>query len=170
MATSTAPEVTTDPPAPSARPVGRTWAAVALVLVLLVGGLALWVWWPGRLSDIRSGTEVVDARGLADRYGITLTLVAVSADGGVIDFRYQVVDPDKAATVIHDIDTYPKLVVEDTGATLALRSLPHSHNRQLDLGEHYFFLLPNASDAVHEGDLVTVVIGDVRVEHLTVAG
>jgi hypothetical protein len=170
MSASIVPEVTTDPPVPSTRPIGRARAAVALVLVLLVGGLSLWVWWPGRPDDIRSGTELVDAGGLADRYGITITLVGVSADGGVVDFRYQVVDPDKAEPVIHDLDTYPKLVVEDSGATLALRALPHSHNRQLDLGERYFFLLPNAADAVHEGDLVTIVIGDVRIEHVPVAG
>ena len=64
--------------------------------------------------------------GMAARYGIDITLIGVTAAGGLIEFRYQVVDPDKANPIIHDLRLCPKLVVEDTGATLALRSLPHS--------------------------------------------
>ena len=39
---------------------------------------------------------------MAARYGIDVTLVAVTAAGGLIEFRYQVVDPDKADRVVHD--------------------------------------------------------------------
>ncbi|MEO8108294.1 MAG: hypothetical protein ABI720_13375, partial [Actinomycetes bacterium] len=125
---------------------------------------------PGRAADIRSGTEVVTAEGLAAKYGIDVTLIGVTAAGGMIDFRYQVVDPDKADPVVHDLDLFPKLIVEDTGATLILRSLPHSHNQKLELGGNYFFLMPNAQNAITAGSAVTLVIGDVRLEHVIVQG
>ena len=160
----------TEPPAPSKLDKRRRGMVLVLLFALVVGGVSLWAWWPGRGADVRSGSDLVDAQGLADRYGIDITLVGISAAGGIVDFRYQVVDPDKADAVIHDINTYPKLVVEDTGATLALRSLPHSHNRTLELGGNYFFLMPNAENAIHAGDLVTIVVGDVRLEHVPVEG
>jgi hypothetical protein len=146
----------------------RHWLlAVGLVAVLLViGGISAKVLWPEGKVDVRAGTTLVTAKGMAARYGIDVTLIGVTAAGGLIDFRYQVVDPDKANPIIHDLDLFPKLVVEDTGATLGLRSLPHSHKAELELGGTYFFLLPNANNAIHQGSRVTLVIGDARLEHI----
>ena len=146
------------------------WVAIALVFVLAIGGVGARVLWAGHKVDVRDGTTLVTTKGMAARYGIDVTLVAVTAAGGLIDFRYQVVDPDKANQVIHNLDLYPKLIVEDTGEMLALRSLPHSHNRVLELGGTYFFLLPNAHNAVHAGSSLTLVIGDARLEHVVVQG
>jgi hypothetical protein len=144
--------------------------AVGLAVLLLLGGLGAYAWSAGRGTDVRAGTTLVTADGLAARYGIDVTLVAVTALGGMVDFRYQVVDPDKADPVLHDLDVYPKIVDEESGATLALRSLPHNHIKTLELGGNYFFLLPNAHNAIHEGSSVTLVIGDVRLEHVIVQG
>ena len=138
---------------------------VALV-VLLVGGVSGKALWPDRKADIRDGTTLVTANGMAARYGINVTLIGVTAGGGLIDFRYQVVDPDKANPIIHDLDLFPKLIVEGTGATIGIRSLPHNHKRELQLGGTYFFLLPNANNAIHRGSRVTLVIGDARLEHI----
>lgn len=171
MSLSTAPDET---PAASeesqAKPPARRWIALGLVVALVVALVGVWFLRPGRAADIRSGTEVVTTEGLAARYGIDVTMVGVTAAGGMVDFRYQVVDPDKADQVVHDINLFPKLINEDTGATLILRSLPHSHNQRLDLGGNYFFLMPNAENAFTEGSSVTVVIGDVRLEHVIVKG
>ncbi len=171
MSVDTLPEETA--PASEEPSIGlgrRRWVAVGLVFVLVIGLVGFWFLRPGRAADVRSGTEVVTSQGLAARYGIDVTLIGVTAAGGMIDFRYQVVDPDKADQVIHDLDIFPKIVEEDTGATLVMRSLPHSHNQQLELGGNYFFLLPNASNALHPGSSVTLVIGDVRLEHVIVQG
>lgn len=144
----------------------RRQVAVLGVVALLVAGCLAWTWWPERKADIRAGTTLVTTQGMAARYGIKVTLIAVTAAGGLIDFRYQVVDPDKANAVIHDINLYPKLVVEKTGATLALRSLPHSHGAKLELGGTYFFMFANAHNAIHAGSLLTMVIGGARLEHI----
>jgi hypothetical protein len=147
----------------------RVWIA-ALAVLLVLGGLAARAWVGGPQVDVRDGTTLVDAQGMAANYGIEVTLVGTSAAGGLIDFRYQVVDPDKANPIIHDTELLPKLIVEDTGETLSLASLPHSHGTELELGGTYFFLMANANNAVHRGSLVTVVIGDVRLEHIVAQG
>ena len=138
--------------------------ALALVLLLLGGALARGVW--AGPDDIRSGTRPVDTDGLAAEYGIKINLLAVVAAGGLVELRYQVVDPDKADPLLHDDDLRPALVVEDTGATLVLTSSKHHHSTETDLGGTYFLLFANAHNAIHRGDRVTLVLGDVRLEHL----
>ncbi len=155
------------PPTPR-RP--RRLMTLVLVALLVIGIAGVRSWWDGRPQDIRDGTTAVDQDGLAARYGVNVTLIGVTAAGGLIDFRYQVVDPDKADPIIHDVALFPKLIVEDTGETLALARLPHNHSVELELGGHYFFLLANARNAIHPGSEVTVVIGDVRLEHVAVQG
>ncbi len=119
MTTDTVPESVTEPPAKEHTHRVRV-AVITLVLLLVAGGIGFRVLWPDRGADVRSGTELVTNEGLEAAYGIRITLLGVTAAGGMIDFRYEVVDPEKANPVIHDIDLFPKLVVEDTGVTLAL--------------------------------------------------
>jgi hypothetical protein len=158
-------------PDPQAKRSPRRWMAVGLAaLVVLAGGVSAKVLWPDQKADIRDGTTLVTADGMAARYGINVAMIGVTAAGGLIDFRYQVVDPDKANPIVHDLNLFPKLIVEDTGATLAMRSLPHNHKAELQLGGTYFFLLPNAANALHKGSRVTLVIGDARLEHIVVKG
>ena len=170
MITETLPEVAPDPAAgqPSTR--RRRWFAIALVVLLVVGGVGARTWWPERKADIRAGTTLVTPEQMAALYGIDVTLIGVTAAGGLIDFRYQVVDPDKASGVLHDASLAPILVVEDTGATLVLSTPPHHHAIELQLGGTYYFLIANAHNAIHDGSLVTLVIGDARLEHIVARG
>ncbi len=166
MITETRQELDANP-AP-ARPRRTRTLTVALAAVLLVGVIGARTWWHNRGVDVRSGTTLVTAEGMAATYGIDVKLVAVSAGGGLIDFRYQVVDPDRANPIIHDSALLPKLVNEETGATLVLTKLPHHQGVDLQLGGTYFFLFANASNALEPGSSVTLIIGDARMEHLVV--
>lgn len=168
MITDARPELELGDAATSPR--SKKWMAFGLAALLVIGVYTGKALWPEAKVDVREGTTVVDADGMAARYGIKVTLVATSAAGGVVDFRYQVVDPDKANPLMHDVDLLPKLVVEDSGATIALSSLPHSHGTELQLGGNYFFLMANANNALHPGSLVTVIIGDARLEHVVAQG
>ncbi|MBM6400012.1 hypothetical protein [Phycicoccus sonneratiae] len=120
-----------------------------------------------RADDVRSGTEAVTAQQFAARTGVKLTLLGVTGGGGMIEFRYQVVDPDKASLLLHQPDKRPVLVAEDSGQTLAMLSRPHNHKAELNLGGTYFFIMANTRNAIRDGTKVTVVVGDVRLEHVT---
>jgi hypothetical protein len=166
----------TSPPAPSADPVSkqlrgrRAVLVVFTALVLVLVGVAGRAGWGGGPADIRDGTVLVNQDGLAARYGIAVTLVAVTAAGGLVELRYQVVDPDKATRIVHDAALAPALVVESTGETLRMASPPHHHGAELQLGGTYYFLMANAHNAIHRGDRVTLVVGDARLEHVTAEG
>jgi hypothetical protein len=154
---------------PSGRP-RRPWLFGAGALAALVAAVSVWAAWPSSShgADIRDGTRLLDAQGFAARWGIQVKLLGLTADGGLVDFRYQVVDPDKANPLIHDRTLLPKFVNEQTGATIWLASLPHNHKRELKLGGRYFFLLANAKNALREGSTATLVLGHTRIEHLLV--
>ena len=163
MITETWPEVGAEPQ--ERRPRRRRSIAIGLAALLVVGVGAARAWWPEPIADVRAGTALVTAEGMAARYGIDVNLIGVTAAGGLIEFRYQVVDPDKADRMIHDTTLLPILVVEETGETLVIRA-PHHHKTELELGGTYFFLLANAHNALRDGSLVTLVMGDARLEHL----
>ncbi|MCW2761543.1 MAG: hypothetical protein JWR85_1744 [Marmoricola sp.] len=158
-------------PAGPSQPTRKRGRVIILVLLALVaGGLGVRGWWSHRPADIRSDTTLVDAQGMAARYGIRVSLIAVTAAGGLVEFRYQVVDPDKADRIVHDRELAPAFVVEETGATLVMSSPPHHHGAELKLGGTYYFLLANAHSAVRRGSHVTLVIGDARLEHVLAQG
>ena len=87
----------------------------------------------------------------------------VTADGGLIDFRFQVVDAHKAATM-PEPGNLPVLIAEDRRIALKLR--PRADVAHLQAGRVYYLLYPNAQSAINPGSRVTLVIGDLRLEHL----
>jgi len=151
-----------------APPQRRRWLALLLVAALFLTAFGGWQWYRHRSSDVRWGTSAVTREGMAARYGVDVNLVAVTAAGGLVELRYQVVDADKASPILHDADLAPALVDEESGKTLVMSAPPHRHSGRLQLGATYFFLLANANNALHEGDRVTLVIGDARLEHIPV--
>lgn len=108
----------------------------------------------------------------ASALGLKLTGVQLSSGGYMLDFRYIVEDPALAAPMI-DRALIPYLIHEASGARFAvpspakvgpLRQMP----RQLEAGKQYFILFANPGQYVKAGDLVSVVIGKYRFEHLSV--
>lgn len=168
MIIETAPELNAEPETDEEKKPSRRWRlpAIGVVALLLIGAgaSAALGWWPGQKADVRAGTTLVTAEGMAARYGIDVNLIGVTAAGGLIEFRYQVVDPDKADRMIHDEKLLPIVVVEDTGATMVI-SRPH-HASEIKLGGTYFFLFANAHNAIHAGSKLTLVMGDSRIEHI----
>ena len=142
----------------------RAWAVIVLVLTVALG-LAVRAT-VNSAADVRSGTDLVTAQEFAAYTGVNLTLLGVTAEGGMIEFRYQVVDPDKASLLLHQDDRRPILVAEDSGATLAMLSRPHNHKANLKVGGTYFFMMANTRNAIHDGTKVTVIVGGVRLEHV----
>ncbi|MBT9253985.1 hypothetical protein KMZ32_16105 [Phycicoccus sp. MAQZ13P-2] len=164
MSTATAPAPHLPAAAPS-RARHRLLVLAALVVLALAATLGVRAVM-AHADDVRSGTEAVSAEQFASRTGAKITLLGVTGGGGMVELRYQVTDPDKASLLLHQEDKRPVLVVEDTGATLAMVSRPHNHKAELNLGGTYFFLMANTRNAIHDGTRVTVIVGDVRLEHV----
>lgn len=101
---------------------------------------------------------------LEQEYGIRLTLVGVTAAGGMVDVRYRVIDPLKAAKLIDEEEGGIMPMVYVSNGDVMLMPDMHMREQKLVAGRVYFVLIPNSQNAVKRGTVVTVVFGDVAVE------
>jgi hypothetical protein len=157
------------------RPPGRARIAGFLAGVLIAAGIGVLALWLPQLSSGQTSAEppaqwqrpAVSASGLAERSGVRLVRVAVTGGGGLLDLRYQVVDPSKAVAV-HEAQTPPAIIDERTGLVLNRLLMGHAHHGQLKQAVSYYLIFENTGSWVRRGSEVTVLLGDAQVEHVVV--
>jgi len=133
-------------------------APAVAILALMGSFLAVRAW------NARGAPEMAGAEKLEERWGIQITMLGVTADGGMLDLRYRMIDPTKVID-LQELETGLRFIVEKNGyAFKASTAMRHRHEAQMGL--IYGLLYFNENGMVHPGDLVTVQIGDVRVEHV----
>ena len=111
--------------------------------------------------------SAVSAGGLVERSGVRVVRVAASGGGGLLDLRYQVVEPGAAAAV-HDADTPPALVDERTGLVLGQLLMGHMPHSRPKAGVTYYLVFMDPGHLVRRGDRVSVILGPARLEHVLV--
>lgn len=107
---------------------------------------------------------IISNDALEQQYGIRLTLVGVTAAGGMVDVRYRVVDPVKAAQLVDEEEGGIMPMVYVGNGDVMLMPDMHMREQRLVAGRVYYSLIPNAQNVVKRGTVVTVVFGDVAVE------
>ena len=157
----------TDPAGARSGPSTRlgSWLLVIAGVVVLPMTMVAALTFTGSVRDPHAidaaAARVVTPAGLEAAYGIRVTLVAVTAEGGLVDVRFTVTDQAKAAVVLAEHGAMPALFVEATGAVLST-SHPMAHKVTLIQGGSYFLLYPNSAGAVQAGTPVSIVVDDVR--------
>lgn len=105
-------------------------------------------------------------------WGISVEGIRLTAAGHMLDFRYRVLDPGKAGRLIH-----PKmglLVIEEkSGAELPVPTMAKvgalkQTRSHLHPERTYSVLFANLNGKVKADAVVTVMLGDLRIEHLVV--
>lgn len=165
---------------------GRRWWLIggAITGFLCVLAIVAVGWWP----DLnRSGADPADPESstsadvtepiwdrpavrsdeLAARSGVTITQLAVTGNGGLIDLRYQVVDAN-AATALHEESLPPALIDDQTGLVVHDLVMNHAHTGQFHQGETYYLVFENPDNWIRRGATVTVLLGPVEVRNVTV--
>jgi hypothetical protein len=109
--------------------------------------------------------DLISEHTLADQYGIRVNLIAVTAAGGLVDFRLKILDAEKARLLLQESSDVPALLVANGEAVLTapedstgqlLNSLVHDGN--------VFLMYPKVGSAVKPGNPVTVQFGEIRLE------
>lgn len=107
---------------------------------------------------------------LKDQWGIVLTTLRMTASDRMIDFRYRVVDGEKAAP-LQKRQVKPYLVHQKSGKVLVIPKTNQvsvsNHFDTLQQGGIYWIFFGNDSQ-VKRGDKVSVVIGDFREDGIIV--
>jgi len=108
---------------------------------------------------------------LSEKWGIELVAMRSTAAGHMVDFRYKVLDAEKADPLFKR-QTKPYLIHQASGKVLAvpntakLGSLRNSNTPQN--GRTYWMFFGNHHGLVQSGDKVTVAIGDFKVADIEV--
>ncbi len=106
-----------------------------------------------------------------ERYGLKVVAVRLTSAGGLVDFRYRVIDPEKVSPLISR-SAKPYLIDEASGAKLSVPNMPKVGSLRAkgkpETDRVYFILFGNSRGLVKKGSKVSVVVGDFKVEDLVV--
>jgi hypothetical protein len=144
----------------------RSWRAAGLLVALATGGLA---------AAGQPDTATASGRGddSLERWGIELKGIRLAAAGMMLDFRYRVVDPQKAAPLFVR-QTKPVLIHEASGVRLMVPRPPTTgplrNSNTPQAGRTYFMFFGNPGRFVKPGQKVSVEIGEFKAAHLVVQG
>jgi hypothetical protein len=137
----------------------------AWIAVVLIAGCAT-------TPSSPSGKErEVPAASVEDAAGVEVVSLRKTVAGRMLDFRFRVIDPEKAAPLLSR-GTPAYLFDPATGANMPVPNTKVGNMRQTtqgpEKGRVYFIFFDAAGRHVNPGDKVTVVIGEHRFENLTV--
>lgn len=115
--------------------------------------------------------EVLTLAGLQDK-GVRIESVRLSAAGYMVDVRYRILDPDKAAKLVHrrtplyliDQASKRRLTAPAPPKIGALRKIAAT----LTPGRVYFTLFANPDRLLKSGDKVTIAMSGIRVADVPV--
>jgi hypothetical protein len=125
-----------------------------------------------RLAQIQPDPELVEA--LREQWGVEVIGINLTSAGYMLDFRFRVVDAEKALPLFdHRIKPYVltdrahiKLPVPTAAKVGAFR--PTNRGKNIKADKTYYMVFANPDSYVKPGEKVSVVIGDFRAENLTV--
>jgi hypothetical protein len=148
---------------------------LALFLISVLGGASFASATPVDVQTAEPETATTEAEAkaneLAQQWGIEITSIHLTANDHMIDYRYRVLDADKA-TDLFKRQIKPHLIHQETDKVLSVPETaklgPLRNSNMPQEGRIYWMFFGNAGKLVKPGDKVTVVIGDFRAEDLIV--
>jgi hypothetical protein len=143
-------------------------APCPLIAVAIFAGVGITVILGQRCVDPGSRDTPAAIR---ERWGVDELHVRRSAAGHLLDFRYRVVDPVKAAP-IQARRNRPELVHRSSGVRMGVPQTPKAgalwNAGTPRAGRTYFALFTNRGGIARRGDRVSVAIGPLRATDLVV--
>ena len=139
----------------------------ALILILALSFFHL----PARADNAESLQAKVDNVKMIREWGVEPVVLRLTAADHFIDFRYRVIDPEKAKALLErPIKAF--LIDEKSGEKMPVPITKLGPLRSSAVNpkpnKHYVILFENLNKKIEKGNLVTVVIGDFRAEHMSV--
>ncbi|MCG7983873.1 MAG: hypothetical protein JAY90_14140 [Candidatus Thiodiazotropha lotti] len=114
------------------------------------------------------------AKKIAEKWGVELLSLRLTAAGYMIDFRFRVLDIEKAK-IFFDHRIKPHLKVEKSNAKLPIPMAAKvgafratNRGKNIKSNKNYYMVFGNPDAHVKSGEKVTMVIGDFIAENLTV--
>ena len=120
----------------------------------------------GEVPSADPTETTVEAPSLEERWGVEVVALRLTGANYMLDFRYKVLDSDKAATLFERANK-PVLIHHESGARLEVprpaKTGPLRPTNPPEAGRIYFMFFSNPG-VVQPGDEVTVKIGDFEAD------
>jgi hypothetical protein len=142
-------------------------AMIGIAVFVVFAGCAGTANWVSRQDDAGPSASSIE-----ETWGVKVQGIRRTAAGYMLDFRYRVLDAEKAAPIL-DRRITPYVEVAETGARLLVPQAPKlGAMRQTSFAvkgdRDYFIVFANPYQTVSAGDQVSVVVGDFESQLLTV--
>lgn len=137
---------------------GSLVAVALLVAALVVFNAAL----SAPAGALPKDTVVLSQAALEETYGLRVSLVAVTAAGGMVDLRLKIVDAAKAQSLLGNAQNLPTLFVNQS--RLFPRHALSTETIKFENDSILLFLFSNPGNLVARGTPVTVMFGNIAVE------
>ncbi len=110
---------------------------------------------------------------IEEQWGVKIESLRISGVGNLLDFRYRIIDPEKAT---HLVDRRNKAYIIDQASgkvlsvptTAKVGPLRQTVRYGLPKKDRIYFILFGNPHVMKSGDKVTVVIGDFKVKDLVI--
>lgn len=152
----------------------RSWRKVFGSMAVCLGIVSLGPWQTRAASAAQEGQSQPFAKSVLspeEELGMRVTAVRLTGAGHFIDFRYRVMDPEKAKAVLSR-KAKASLMDQATGTVLPVSMTKLGQMRGTTFepkeGRQYVILFNNANQAVRHGAKVSVIIGGAKLEDLIV--
>ena len=143
-------------------------ALTAALLTIFVSGLSMA---NAAAQDQEASKPAAKPNPIAEKWGIEIASIRMTANNHMVDFRYRVLDAQKADQMLAK-EAKPYLVDQKTGKVLAVPRTakvgPLMSSYQHKQGRVYWMFFGNSSGLIKAGDKVSVVIGEFKAENLVV--
>jgi hypothetical protein len=125
---------------------------------------------PGPDSASEQRATISNGVNIEERWGIRIQNVRLSANGYLLDFRYRVINPEKALPLIGQ-HAKPCIIDEASGMKLSVPNMPKVGSLRAKGNKpdrDYFILFSNPNRIVKKGNKVTIIVDGFKTEHLIV--
>ena len=149
--------------APRATAPARKWLLVASVVIAATVVSVIGVRWlaaPPAADGTMPSSAPIEAA-----WGVRITHVVVTADSGMVEMRFLILDSDRALAMMQDVTNVPVLRVERTGALVRSAALM-SGKHAVAVGRTGFLLYRNTGGAIKPGASISVVFGPLELQHV----
>jgi hypothetical protein len=118
-------------------------------------------------TPVQPGAGVVPVNpAIEATWGVRVSQVAMTADGGLVDLRFVVLDPDKAIAMMSDVANLPVLRDEANGV-MVTSTAPMGDDHTLVAGHTYFLLYRNTRGVIQPGTPVAILFpGGLAIDHV----
>jgi len=133
-----------------------------LIVLVSVGWYAFNIYRASQENNYLQGTVTISHTILEGKYGVRVNLVAVTAAGGFVDVRLEILDKEKAKSLLQDPQSFPSLFVDNVSLNVSQEA--KERGVELENNGNLFMMFSNAGNTVKQGTPVTILFGDIALE------